>query len=75
LIAYTRPFAKLSSPVAPRAPRDVEVRFPALIAPSSPVPARYSSLEPTTIVGLPSRPAIAGVSMILPWSSSIPGLA
>src|SRR5947209_3009774 len=73
LIAYRRPLANERTPVAPTAPSDVEVRLPAFMPPSSPVFARYSSLLPTTIVGLPSISATAGVSISLPWSSSIPG--
>src|ERR1700751_4978430 len=53
LIAYTRPFANDKRRVAPSRPSEVEVRLPALIGPSSPVFARYSSLLPTMIEGLP----------------------
>ena len=66
--AYTRPLAKLSSPVCPSAPSEAEVKSPALIGPSSPVFTAYSSLVPTMIEGFPepSMSATAGVSMILP---------
>src|SRR5437763_11052979 len=75
LIAYTRPLAKPSTPVWPISPSDAEVRLPAFMPPSSPVLTAYSSLLPTMIEGLfePGIVATAGVSMILPWSSSIPG--
>ena len=69
LIAYTRPLAKWSRPVSPSTPSEVAVVAAALIEPSSPWPVRYSSLEPTMIVGgLPRRRvgAIAGVSTSLP---------
>ena len=74
LIAYTRPLANDSSPLAPTTPSELVVRSPALIELSLPCPVRYSSLDPTRIVGGlsgPSRSATAGVSTSLPWSSSL----
>src|SRR5437763_14483533 len=74
LIAYKRLLPNFSTPVLPITPSDAVFTAEALISPSLPWPEMYSSLLPTMIVGAlpgPSRFATAGVSTILPWSSSL----
>src|ERR1700694_4281445 len=51
LIAYTRPLAKCRTPVLPSSPSEAAVVLAEFISPSLPALVRYSSFEPTMMLG------------------------